>query len=145
MDMTFKEFIQQVMYIVIVAVLPFAAKYLASYVNSVIESNKDKIKDERLSKLIDYANEAISVAVISTSQTYVDALKKNGKFDAAAQKVAKEAAIAKAKELLSTDMRQAITTVYNNLDTYLDNYIESLVRETKVPKQDEAIASPSKD
>ena len=36
---------------------------------------------EKLNQYIDYAQEAITTAVTSVSQTYVDSLKKNGKFD----------------------------------------------------------------
>lgn len=130
--MSFKEFIQQLMYLVITGILPFVTVYFANYVKSIIQKNSDKATNEQIQSLINYAGEAISVAVMTVSQTYVDTMKTQGKFDKEAQIVAKQMAIDKAKELISTEMKSAIETVYTNFDAYLDNYIETLVRESKI-------------
>ena len=130
--MTFKEFIQQLMYLVITGILPFVTVYFANFVKSIIQKNKDNIESEQVQNLIDYAGEAISVAVMTVSQTYVDTMKRQGKFDAEAQAIAKQMAIDKAKELISREMKSAIELVYTNFDAYLDNYIEIVVRESKI-------------
>lgn len=130
--MTFKEFIQQLMYLVITGILPFVTVYFANFVKSIIQKNKDNIESEQVQNLIDYAGEAISVAVMTVSQTYVDTMKRQGKFDAEAQAIAKQMAIDKAKELISREMKFAIESVYTNFDAYLDNYIETVVRESKI-------------
>lgn len=130
--MTFKEFIQQLMYLVITGILPFVTVYFANFVKSIIQKNKDNIESEQVQNLIDYAGEAISVAVMTVSQTYVDTMKHQGKFDAEAQAIAKQMAIDKAKELTSREMKSAIESVYTNFDAYLDNYIETVVRESKI-------------
>lgn len=130
--MTFKEFIQQLMYLVITGILPFVTVYFANFVKSIIQKNKDNIESEQVQNLIDYAGEAISVAVMTVSQTYVDTMKRQGKFDAEAQAIAKQMAIDKAKELISREMKSAIELVYTNFDAYLDNYIETVVRESKI-------------
>ena len=130
--MTFKEFIQQLMYLVITGILPFVTVYFANFVKSIIQKNKDNIENEQVQNLIDYAGEAISVAVMTVSQTYVDTMKRQGKFDADAQAIAKQMAIDKAKELISREMKSAIESVYTNFDAYLDNYIETVVRESKI-------------
>lgn len=130
--MTFKEFIQQLMYLVITGILPFVTVYFANYVKSIIQKNSEKAENEQLQSLISYAGEAISVAVMTVSQTYVDTMKTQGKFDKEAQAIAKQMAIDKAKELISKEMKSAIETVYTNFDAYLDNYIETIVRESKI-------------
>lgn len=130
--MTFNEFIQQLMYLVITGILPFVTVYFANFVKSIIQKNKDNIESEQVQNLIDYAGEAISVAVMTVSQTYVDTMKRQGKFDAEAQAIAKQMAIDKAKELISREMKSAIESVYTNFDAYLDNYIETVVRESKI-------------
>lgn len=130
--MTFKEFIQQLMYLVITGILPFVTIYFANYVKSIIQNNANKVENEQIEHLISYAGEAISCAVVTVSQTYVDTMKKQGKFDAEAQAIAKQMAIDKAKELISKEMKTAIESVYTNFDAYLDNYIETIVRESKI-------------
>lgn len=130
--MTFKEFIQQLMYLVITGILPFVTVYFANYVKAIIQKNSEKVENEQIQSLINYAGEAISVAVMTVSQTYVDTMKTQGKFDKEAQAIAKQMAIDKAKELISKEMKSAIETVYSNFDAYLDNYIETIVRESKI-------------
>lgn len=130
--MTFKEFIQQLMYLVITGILPFVTVYFANYVKAIIQKNSEKAENEQIQSLINYAGEAISVAVMTVSQTYVDTMKTQGKFDKEAQAIAKQMAIDKAKELISKEMKSAIETVYSNFDAYLDNYIETIVRESKI-------------
>ena len=120
------------MYLVITGILPFVTVYFANFVKSIIQKNKDNIESEQVQNLIDYAGEAISVAVMTVSQTYVDTMKRQGKFDAEAQAIAKQMAIDKAKELISREMKSAIESVYTNFDAYLDNYIETVVRESKI-------------
>ena len=129
--MTFKEFIQQLMYLVITGILPFVTVYFANFVKSTIQKNSKNAENENIGSLINYAGEAISVAVMTVSQTYVDTMKRQGKFDAEAQAIAKQMAIDKAKELISREMKSAIESVYTNFDAYLDNYIETVVRESK--------------
>lgn len=130
--MSFKEFIQQLMYLVITGILPFVTVYFANFVKSIIQKNSDKAANEQIQSLINYAGEAISVAVMTVSQTYVDTMKTQGKFDKEAQVIAKQMAVDKAKELISKEMKSAIETVYSNFDAYLDNYIETIVRESKI-------------
>lgn len=130
--MTFKEFIQQLMYLVITGILPFVTVYFANFVKSTIQKNSKNAENENIGSLINYAGEAISVAVMTVSQTYVDTMKRQGKFDAEAQAIAKQMAIDKAKELISREMKSAIESVYTNFDAYLDNYIETVVRESKI-------------
>lgn len=129
--MTFKEFIEQLMYVVITCILPIITVYVTNFLKSKVSENADKIENEQLEKYIDSANEAISMAVISTSQTYVDSIKKAGKFDEAAQTEAKNMAVTKAKELITAEAKAAIETLYSDFDKYLDNAIESIVRESK--------------
>ena len=51
------------------------------------------MENDQLVKYIDAATDAISKAVLTVNQTYVDSLKKQGKFDEEAAKTAKQMAI----------------------------------------------------
>ena len=76
--------------------------------------------------------ETVSKCVIATNQTYVETLKKQGKFDAEAAKTAKQMAIDKAKALITDDSKAAIETLYSDFEAYLNDAIEELVRENKI-------------
>lgn len=75
--------------------------------------------------------QCIETAVMSVAQTYVDALKKEGKFDSVAQEEAKKKAIEIATDLIGVKGQTLITKLYGDFATYLDNKIEELVKKTK--------------
>ena len=129
--MEFKDILQQVLYVVITVVVPIFVTYLVNLIRSFVQKTTENIKNEKIRTLIGYAGDAISLSVSTVSQTYVDALKKQGTFNAEAQSIAKRMAVDKAKALITKEMKNAIETVYTNFDSYLENYIEGIVRASK--------------
>lgn len=129
--MDFKEILLQILYIVITGTLPIIAACVAKYIKSAIRKNAANIKNEKIRNLIGYAGDAVSLAVSTVSQTYVDSLKKSGSFDKVAQMTAKQMAIDKAKALITKEMRDAIESIYSSFDSYMDSYIEGVVRAGK--------------
>ena len=108
-------------------ILPLAAwgiKKLADWL-------KVKTESATLEKYIDFAGDAVKMAVEQTTQTYVDSLKKQGAFDGAAQKEAFAKTFATAKGLLTVKATEAISLVYGDVDNWLRSKIESTVAETK--------------
>lgn len=126
--MNTQQILQQILYTVITVVVPIITAYIVKVIQSFAKKNADNIKNEKIRYLIGYAGDAISLAVSNVSQTYVDTLKKQGNFSPEAQAVAKQMAVDKAKALMTKEMKNAIETVYTNFDSYLDNYIEGVVR-----------------
>lgn len=96
-----------------------------------IQANTKLAEYERLNSYIDIAQNVVETAVLSVSQTYVDELKKSGKFTKESHYEAKEQAINIANELLTSDVRNAITNLYGDVDTYIDNLVEKYVLEWK--------------
>ena len=93
----------------------------------LIQLISNKIKDEKASSLLTQATNIVLDAVRSVFQTYVEALKKEGKFDGDAQLVA----LNKAKEIalnqLSDDLKEFITKNFGNLTSWLANQIEASI------------------
>jgi len=102
------------------------------YLPIPLKEQEKNLENDQLVKYIDAATDAISKAVLTVNQTYVDSLKKQGKFDAEAAKTAKQMAIDKAKALITEDSKAAIETLYSDFEAYLNDAIEELVRENKV-------------
>ena len=92
---------------------------------------KSKTKNEVLSAAIDRAGRIIIAAANTTTQTYVDALKKAGKFDAEAQKTAFNMTMTAVLELLNAETKQAIIDTYGDLEKWLTTEIEAAVFESK--------------
>lgn len=129
--MDYKELLQQIMYIVITAILPLLTGYTIKFIKAKVEENSEKLNDERIESYVVSAVDIITDAIKNVNQVYVDSLKKSGKFDAEAQETAKNMAIQKAKELISEDSKKAIEILYNDFDSFLDTKVESIVRDEK--------------
>lgn len=130
--MDIKQGIQDVLYLIITGILPLLITYGVLFLKVKIKEQEEKLENEQLVKYIDAASDAISKAVLTVNQTYVDSLKKQGKFDAEAAKIAKQMAIDKAKTLITENSKAAIETLYSDFGAYLNDAIEELVRENKI-------------
>ena len=127
--MDIKQGIQDVLYLIITGILPLLITYGVLFLKVKIKEQEKKLENDQLVKYIDAATDAISKAVLTVNQTYVDSLKKQGKFDEAAAKTAKQ--IDKAKALITENSKKAIETLYSDFEAYLNDAIEELVRENK--------------
>ena len=72
-------------------------------------------------------DKTITECVLTTTQTYVDSLKKQGAFDAEAQKNAFEETYKNVMLILSTDAVEYLQEAMGDLQTYVYNKIESEV------------------
>ena len=129
--MDIKQGIQDVLYLIITGILPLLITYGVLFLKVKIKEQEKQLENDQLVKYIDAATDAISKAVLTVNQTYVDSLKKQGKFDEAAAKIAKQMAIDKAKALITENSKKAIETLYSDFEAYLNDAIEELVRENK--------------
>ena len=129
--MDIKQNIQEILYLIITGIVPLLITYGIIFLKVKIKEQEKKLENDQLIKYIDAATDAISKAVLTVSQTYVDTLKKEGKFDAEAQKTAKQMAIDKAKTLITAESKAAIETLYTDFEAYLNDALESLVKENK--------------
>lgn len=116
----------------VISVLGLAAAYAVCLLTEKVASYiKSKLKVGERAELLSRAVEAVSVAVKTTAQTYVDTLKKEGLFGEEAQKAAFNAAKATAYGLLTDGVKEAITQAYGDIDAYLGAKIEAEVAATK--------------
>ena len=126
-----REFLFTLLQAVATAAIPVCAAFLVQFLRKKSEQIGAQIDNTELKELLDEVTDAVSTAVTYTSQTYVDALKKEGIFDVEAQKTALETSLKMAISLLSESARSALATIYGNLDDYLVSKIEAEVRNQK--------------
>lgn len=115
---------------VVVACVPYVVKLL-----------KDKIHDDRINKYVDKAWDVVVQCVDFVNQTYVDALKKDGKFDHEAQAKAFDMCKEKVLYILNENAKQAVIEMFGDLDCWLESAIECSVRNST----DHATAIPIED
>lgn len=92
---------------------------------------QEKIKDEKIKRMLEIAENSVSQAVLTVSQTYVDGLKKDGLFNQEAQKEAFEMSKDKVYKLLTTDTIQAIQNNYGNVEEWIATKIEETIVKNK--------------
>lgn len=99
--------------------------------NKLIKWVEVKIDNELGKKHIEGAVNVVTAVVKEIAQTYVDELKTQGRFDAAAQKDALNAAILQSKALICEEAKEYIKNVYYDFDMWLQIQIEAAVADNK--------------
>lgn len=92
---------------------------------------EEKIKDEKVKRLIEIAEGVISQAVTSVTQTYVDGLKAEGEFGKEAQKVAFEQAKDKIYLMLTDETMKTVQENYGDVEEWIRTKIEETVSKNK--------------
>lgn len=124
--------IGEVFKVVILPLLALLVKYFCQFVNIKAEEIKQKNDDATFQKYINMLNETIQSTVIATNQTYVDALKAQGKFDAEAQKVAFQMTYDAVMKTLGNEAQKYLSEAVGDLNTYIKNAIEANVNVNKI-------------
>lgn len=126
-----KEILTVLMNLVIIPAVPLITVYVVNAFKQWADSKAIETDNATASEYIMEITDIISQAVISTSQTYVDSLKAQGKFDAEAQKIAFEKTKSVVLRLLAEDAVDFIAKMYGDVDLWLDTKIEQMVSENK--------------
>ena len=80
-------------------------------------------------------NDTITDCVIATTQTYVDSLKKQGAFDAEAQKAAFKMTYEAVIKLLTDEATEYLNAAVGDLNLYITQKIEAEVNLNKIVAQ----------
>ena len=86
--MDWLELLYKVLELCVVPLLGIATTYLVKWLKAKEEEILIKVDSDTADKYISMVAQTITDCVIATNQTYVEALKKQGSFDAEAQKIA---------------------------------------------------------
>lgn len=105
---------------IVLPLLSIAGAKLVQLINSKINNNK-------AANFLSTATTIIINAVRSVFQTYVEALKKEDKFDGASQKLALLKARDIALNQMTDDVKNYITSTYGDLDTWINTNIEATI------------------
>lgn len=129
--MTAQQLLMDLLYAVLIAAIPVVSKYVVSYLDSKKSEIEDNQKNIDFSNTISKALEIVSTVVKYVSQTYVDDLKAQGKFDADAQVEALNKAMETIQSQLDEDTKNLIITAYGDLQQWLRVQIESTIKDSK--------------
>ena len=122
------EILQQIFELCVIPLLGVLTTYLVKLIRKKNKELDEKVSNKISKKYIDMLADTITDCVISTNQTYVDALKEANAFDKEAQKKAFELTYNKIMNVLTEDAKEYLTTIYGDLEIYITTKIESEVK-----------------
>lgn len=125
------ELITQIMEIVVIPLLGILTTYIVKLVNAKINEISSTKNNKLEQKYLDMLNETITKCVIATTQTYVETLKKEGKFDKTAQETAFNKTYTAVLAILSDEAKKYLTEAVGDLNLYITQQIEAEVKITK--------------
>ena len=117
----------QIMEVVVIPLLGILTAYVVKIVNAKLEEVSANRKNELEKKYINMLNDTISDCVIATTQTYVESLKKQGSFDAKAQKEAFNQTYNSVMDILSEEAKKYLNEAIGDLNLYITQKIEAEV------------------
>ena len=129
--MDWMNILEQVFNIVLFPLMGVATTALIVFITVKTKELKKKYDNELFSKYADMLEQTIISCVIATNQTYVEALKKEGKFDAEAQKIAFDKTFSAVITILSDDAYDYLSEAIGDLEEYITNRIEAEVTTCK--------------
>ena len=121
----------EIMEVVVIPLLGILTAYVVKLVNAKIEDinkERDNVLEE---KYLTMLSATISDCVTATTQTYVESLKKQGKFDAEAQKEAFNQTYTAVMNILSEEAKKYLTVAVGDLNLYITQKIEAEVNANK--------------
>ena len=125
--MTTNNIIKIVFELCILPILGILTKWLVNFIQNKIAETNAKTNNELTQKYLTMFGNTVTQCVLATNQTYVEALKKEGKFDLEAQKKAFEMTKDAILMILQGEVLDYISEIISDLDTYIDEQIEANV------------------
>ena len=125
------EMLAEIFEVCIIPLLGVLTAYFIKFVNAKCAEIGTKVKNETQKKYLEMLNNTITDCVIATTQTYVDSLKKQGTFDAEAQKVAFTMTYESVVKLLTDEATEYLNEAVGDLQLYITQKIEAEVNLNK--------------
>lgn len=125
--MDWANVVKQIFELVVFPLLGIGTTYLIVLINTKIKELKKQSDNDLEKKYLDMLNNTITDCVLATNQTYVNELKKQGKFDMDAQKIAFQKTYENVMALLTDEAKKYLAEALGDLQTYVNNKIEAEV------------------
>lgn len=130
--MEWMEMAQQIFELVIIPLLVVLSTYFIKFINAKSNELINRVDNDKHDKYILMLQETVTDCVLTTTQTYVDALKDQNAFDPEAQKKAFEMTKAAVLAILTDDAKEYLASALGDFDQYLTTLIEAQVQVNKL-------------
>lgn len=130
--MEWMEMAQQIFELVIIPLLVVLSTYFIKFINAKSNELINRVDNDKHDKYILMLQETVTDCVLTTTQTYVDALKDQNAFDPEAQKKAFEMTKTAVLAILTDDAKEYLASALGDFDQYLTTLIEAQVQVNKL-------------
>ena len=130
--MEWMSLLYQIIEVCVIPLLGILTAYIVKYINAKSEEIQIQIDNDLADKYVNMLAETITACVIATNQTYVESLKKQGKFDIEAQKEAFNQTYNAIMAVLTNEAKLYLTNIYGDLAAYITARIEAEVNMSKI-------------
>ena len=131
-----QNLINQLFQVCSIPMLRALTTFVVIWIKAKSAELQKKTNNDILNKYVQMATDTITNCVIATTQTYVNSLKEQGKFDEAAQKEAFQRTYQAVLLILSDDAKEYLNNAFGDLNKYLQEKIESTVNNYRTPSDD---------
>ena len=122
----------QILEVCIIPLFGILTTYLVKYIKAKSLELQAKVDNDTADKYIAMLDNTICACVVATTQTYVEALKKENAFTKEAQLEAFNLTFNAVMAVLSNDAKDYLTNIYGDLTAYITNKIEAEVNLNKI-------------
>lgn len=122
----------QILEVCIIPLLGILTAYFVKWVNAKSVEIQNKVDNDTADKYIAMLDDTICACVIATTQTYVEALKKENAFTKEAQKEAFNLTFNAVMAVLTDEAKAYLSEIYGDLTAYITNKIEAEVSLNKI-------------
>lgn len=129
--MDWMSMLKDIWELVAIPVLGILSVYIVNFIKAKNAQLKEQVKNDTYKKYMDLLETTIVSCVITTNQTYTEALKKQNAFDVEAQKVAFKMTYDAVIKILSEDATKYLETAVGDLKLFITQRIEAEVSANK--------------
>ena len=125
------QMLQDIFFTCLIPLVGILCSYGIAYLSKKVKELQDNTKNELFSKYSDMLISIVETCVIATNQTYVEELKKQGKFGPEEHDIAYHKTFDAVKELMTEEMQKVLGEVYKDIDFYISQLIQESVNVVK--------------
>jgi hypothetical protein len=129
--MGWTEILTEIFKVCIIPLLGVLTGYLVAFIKKKMDAVTKNTESELTKKYLGLLEETVINCVLTTKQTYVDALKNKNAFDADAQKEAFERTYSAVVANLTDESRKYLEQITADLPQFITEMIEARVAQTK--------------
>lgn len=129
--MDWLNLVNDIFRVCIIPLLGVLTTYLINYIKVKMAEIQMKTENDIIDKYLSMLTNTVTECVIATNQTYVEALKKEGKFDLDAQKKAFEMTQEAVMLILTDEAKKYLSAAVGDLNVFISQQIEAAVNVEK--------------